>query len=201
MKKLFTFLFLLLRVSIGNQVFGQDKILDRGGNEQIVIVTDISPDSVFYREIADSVAHKVYSINKKQLFMITFKNGTKEVFPEDAGNAEVPKLTKEEYYRIGKQDASTNFKSKSAFWGTFAATMVPVLWPAGGIATGAAVSLSNPDKKNVIARNPDYKQNVDYLDGYNNQAKKKKLGSAAGGLGAAVGLYFVAIAVVFSGVL
>jgi hypothetical protein len=76
---------------------------------------------------------------------------------------------------------------------------VPVLWPAGGLATGAAVSLSNPDTKNVLARNPEYKQNADYLDGYNNQAKKKKLGSAAGGFGAAVGLYCVAIALLLSG--
>src|SRR5688572_19660616 len=143
MKKLFTFFLLLHSVFFGDQVFGQDKILDRNGNEHTVIVTEITPDSVFYKEMADSLGKEVHSVNKRQLFMVTFKNGTKAVFPEETVKTEVQQLTKEEYYRLGQQDASNNFKSRNAFWGTFTASLVPVLTPFGGIAVGTATSLKN----------------------------------------------------------
>lgn len=195
----FTFLLFFLTVLLGNKVIAQDKILDRGGNEHIVIVTEITPDSLFYREIADSVAQKVYSVDKKLLFMVTFKNGTKEVFPEPKAvveTANVPQFSHEEYYKLGQQDARKYFKSGGAFWGTFAATAVPMLivGPTGGIATGLAVGLTDPKPQNVIARKPEYKHNLDYMAGYNKQAKKKKMGSAAGGFGLGVGIFVAAFA-------
>ena len=201
MKKLFTFFLLLHSVFFGNQVFGQDKILDRNGNERTVIVTEITPDSVFYKEMADSLGKKVYSANKRQLFMVTFKNGTKAVFPEETVKTEVPQLSKDEYYRIGQQDASNNFKSKYAFWGTFTASLVPILAPIGGIAAGTAISLKNPSLDNVKARKPELKQNADYIDGYNNRAKKKKLGSAAGGFVAGTGVLCTVFILSLSGAL
>src|SRR4051812_24737369 len=124
--KILTILFTGFGLLFCEPIMAQDKITDLNGNEHIVKITEITPDSVRYKEITDSVNSKVYAVNKSQLFMVTFKNGTKEVLLDKiCETTALPALSKQEYYRIGKQDASTNFKSNGAFWGTFAATLVP----------------------------------------------------------------------------
>lgn len=203
--KLLLLLFTAFCLPFCQPVLAQDRILDVEGNEYTVTVTEITPDSIRYKEIT-GVTQKVQAMPLAQVFMISFKNGTKQVFFDyeaaagsNTENEAPPILSKQQYYQLGKLEARKYYKSNGAFWGTFGATFIPPLFPFGGIAAGTAVSLATPYHRKVITSNPEYKQNPDFMLGYNNQAKKKKLASAAGGLGAAVGVIFVVAAISLSG--
>ncbi|AHJ99494.1 hypothetical protein [Hymenobacter swuensis] len=177
---LFGVLLLTLRAA------AQDVILQINGEERTGKVLAITPELVTYvTPTADTL--RLAAI---QVFLIRYANGTKEVLNHPAATptaAPVPGLTKEAAYAQGRRDARTHFRAPGAFWGTYAATVGTIGYlGVGGVATGVAVSMSEPKPKNFIVPESSLLQNPDYVAGYRRQAQKKKLGNAAGGFGAGV---------------
>jgi hypothetical protein len=91
--KYLTLLFTGFYLLFCTPIFGQDKMLDRNGNESLVKVIEITPDSIFYKTLSDSASATTYVIPKAEIFMITFKNGTKELFPEATAKVKISQLS------------------------------------------------------------------------------------------------------------
>ncbi|MBK0404351.1 hypothetical protein I5M27_15240 [Adhaeribacter sp. BT258] len=187
MKLRFLFLSLLWFTASG-LALGQDKLLDRNGNEYLVKVLEITPDSVIYKPFPDSASINTYVIPKAAVFMITYQNGVKDVFLENLPEPEVQAvaLDKDALYNLGKTDAIKYFKPRGAYWGTLGATL---LYPPVGLGVGAVIAATPPSRHNMETNNVTLLDNPHYTEGYKQQAKKKKLGKAAAGLGTAVGIY------------
>ncbi|RSK46353.1 hypothetical protein [Hymenobacter perfusus] len=172
----------------------QDVILQTNGEERTGKVLAITPELVTYvTPTADTL--RLAAI---QVFLIRYANGTKEVLNHPAAAptaAPAPGLTKEAAYAQGRRDARTHFRASGVFWGTYAATVVTGY---GGVATGLAVSLVQPNPRNFIVPDADLLKNPDYVQGYRRQAQNKKIGSAAGGFGAGVGTIVVLAAVLIA---
>jgi hypothetical protein len=184
----------LLKILLGmfclglcNSLAAQDKLLGVKGEEKLVKVLEISPDTVYYKLYPDSTATAIYATPKTDIFMVTFQNGTKEVFGTNTA-ASKPKLTSQQLYNQGQIDAKKYYRSSGVYWATFGST---IAFAPAGLAVGLGASLSNPRKKNMVTSDVSLLQESSYVKGYQNQAKKKKLGSAAGGVGTVAGAYAV----------
>ena len=187
MKLKFLF-FGLLWLSATGLALGQDKLLDRKGNEYLVKVLEITPDSIIYKPFADPDSLATYVIPKAVVFMITYQNGVKDVFPENQPEAETQTatLSNDALYNLGKTDAIKYYKPRGAYWGTLGATL---LYPPVGLGVGAVIAATPPSRQNMETNNVTLLNNPHYTNGYKQQAKKQKLGKAAAGLGTAVGIY------------
>jgi len=73
------FLFLLASFS----AVAQDVILKKNGDEVKSLVTEVTDEAIKYHKF-DNPTGPVYSIKKAEVFMITYKNGSKDVFKEEA---------------------------------------------------------------------------------------------------------------------
>jgi len=78
--KLLTLTFALLLLVF--TCFSQDVILKKDGNEIKALVTEVLDESIKYHKF-DNQAGPIYSIKKSEVFMITYKNGSKDIFKED----------------------------------------------------------------------------------------------------------------------
>ncbi|MDX5442437.1 MAG: hypothetical protein LPJ89_01495, partial [Hymenobacteraceae bacterium] len=170
----------------------QDVILDRYGNEWQAKVLEIKPDTIYYLSSVDTTA--VFAVLKKEVFMITFQKGIKEVFPltEEAAPGA---LSEEELFRLGQQDARLYYKTTGVYLATFGSTIVS---PLTGLVVGAVFASTPPADKNLVTSNQQLQQNNIYLKGYRNQAQKRRAGAAAGGFATAVGVYVAAVIIVLS---
>ena len=175
----------------------QDLIIDLQGNELTGQVIEITPGQVLYRPDSTDVALPPVVLDKQTLFMIRFANGTREVFgqnlqpalpsptrgPVPPAPAQPAGMTAQDLYRRGQQDALRLHSYKGAFWGTYAATLTTGY---GGIIVGGAVGFSRPK----AARNPLIEQQLlsypAYVEGYEVQARRRKMGKAAEGFGVAL---------------
>ncbi|MFC5270661.1 hypothetical protein [Adhaeribacter terreus] len=186
LKYIFLSLFVLLFAEVAS---AQDKILDRKGNEYLVKVLEITPDSVLYRLSPDSANATTYAIPKAAIFMITYPNGVKELFQEEMqqpAKVEAPVLNNNELYNLGKVDAIKYYKPRGAYWATLGSTL---LYPPVGLGVGAAIATSSPSRQNMETSDTRLLDNPHYVNGYKQQAKKQKLGKAAAGFGTAAGIY------------
>jgi len=182
--KLGALLFTLISLAFLPPAMAQDRLLLSNGNEMQVKVLEISADSVYYTSLSDTLHPKVQAQPKTAVFFVTYQNGTKQVMPETA-QAQPAGYSEEVLYAQGRTDARHYYKAGSVFWTTFAATAaLPLGGPLLGIPVGAVGTIINMPKKAMIASDPEFKKSPGYLKGYQQQAKQKKLGNAAAGLGA-----------------
>lgn len=176
--------------------FAQDKILDRNGTEFTGKVLELSPDSVTYSEQTEDSAI-IRKLPSAAIFMITYQNGTKEVFQDLP--VPVKQLSWHEYYVLGQQDCKHYYRANGAFWATFASTLaLPAGGPFLGIGVGAAVSLTNVPVKQIIPSDQAYLAQPAYISGYNQTAKARKAGKAAAGLGAGTGVLLLLFTAAFA---
>lgn len=71
-------LFILL-FQFTNHIYGQDIIVLKNGDELKAIILEVLPDLIKYKK-SDNENGPTYSENKGNVFMIKYKNGTKDVF-------------------------------------------------------------------------------------------------------------------------
>ncbi|WP_426493480.1 hypothetical protein [Hymenobacter sp. 102] len=185
-------LLLLCGLLLTLRATAQDVILLTNGEERVGKVLTISPELVTY--VAPPT--DTLRIAAIQVFLIRYANGTKDVFrPQPAQAPPAPGLTREAAYAQGRQDARANFKAPGVFWGTYAATVTTGY---GGVVAGAVTSLVPPAERNFRVPDASLLRNPDYAAGYRRQAYNKKIGSAAGGLGAGLGTIVVLAAILIS---
>lgn len=77
MKNLLTILLFL--IGMLNHVKAQDIITLKNGEEIMAIVNEVDLNTIKYRKF-DNQAGPVYTVNKADVFMIKYENGTKDVF-------------------------------------------------------------------------------------------------------------------------
>ncbi|RYU78364.1 hypothetical protein [Hymenobacter persicinus] len=187
---------LLLLLLLAGSTQAQDVILQTTGQELPARVLTIEPEQISYVLLAAPT--DTLRMRRADVFLIRYANGTREVLNPMA-TAGPASLTPAQARLLGQQDARKNFKAPAAFWGTLGTTIVSMpIGFAGGLATGAAFALTPPKRHNIIASDQALLQNPDYVKGYQKQAQRKKLGSAAAGLGVGTALSVAALAVVFS---
>ena len=80
MKNLFIFTFLIF-LGISNYSYSQDLILLKNGEEIKAVVNEVALDIIKYKKF-DNPDGPVYTIEKRMVVMITYKNGSKDIFSE-----------------------------------------------------------------------------------------------------------------------
>ncbi|MGZ5245105.1 MAG: hypothetical protein ACXWDO_06245 [Bacteroidia bacterium] len=176
----------------------QDRIVTIHGDEIVGKIVVIDTASVHYFPIdttSDNPAiQEIHIINKSDIFMITYANGSKDVFtenlpgekPEEASNNNA---TYNDNYLLGEQDAKQRFDGSGAFVAGFI-----------GLIPGVIVTVSTPQIRPSKVSDPSLITDASYRRGYKKAASNKKLQNAAAGYAAgriATILLLIAIALTF----
>lgn len=152
------YLLILVCFLLVQAVFAQDVIVKVSGEELKAKVLEITLAEVIYTA-PDSVAGKHYNMPKSEVFMVRYANGTKEVFQENLLALHDTTSTiydPEQLYLLGQQHARVYNKRNGA-------TQLKV-------EDNSVVSLA-------------YQQDPNYINGYEEGARKRKARKAAIGLG------------------
>jgi hypothetical protein len=203
------FLGLALWLTAAAAAQAQDVIFDRNGHELTGQVLEITPTQVVYRPQDADAALPPAILDRQTLFMVRFANGTREVFGsapaaplpgslpgQSAPNAAPSTLSTSELYRMGKRDALAYHNYSGTFWGTYAAT---ALTGYGGVLVGIGTSLRRPRAERNMALDRALLRYPAYVDGYERQAQRRKIGEAAKGIGAGLGTVLVIIVALVAG--
>lgn len=175
------------------QGYAQDVILHTNGEERPGKVLSITPDSVTYIS-SEAGRSDTVRLATSSVFLIRYANGTKELLTKpDTAPTEQP-MSSEEAYAKGRLDARNYYRAPGAFWGTYAATVTTFY---GGPIVGVAVAATKPKPRAFVVPEAKLLQDPNYTAGYQKQAHNKKIGSAAGGLGAGVATWAVVMVVIF----
>lgn len=168
---IFTFAFCLCLVYI---LKSQDIIVMETGDEIKAKVLEITLDEIKYKMFNNPDGPTI-DVLKKDVFMIKYKNGTKQLFEEQ--NVTKPEQQQQDKAQIdydrGYNDAVFSYKANGAKWGTMVAS-VPLVLP--GLITAIVVSNVRPAASNLKMDSSKLK-NKDYVSGYKDSAfkiKKKK---------------------------
>jgi hypothetical protein len=162
----------------------QDLILKTTGEELSVKITEVTPADILYKK-ADSLAGRTYALPRKDVFLVKYGNGDKEVFaaaPADQAPAD--------YFEKGRQDARQYYKGNGAKWGSAGSMFLLSVY--GPIIMAVVPPKINPAQVSDIRllRHPEYVQ------GYTRQAHKRKVGKVAAGAGIGLAALTVVLTVV-----
>jgi hypothetical protein len=101
MKSIFTFLSILfILLGFAQNIYSQDIIILRTGDEISSIVTEIDAVTIKYKKFENPTG-PIYSIEKSGVFMIKYENGSKEVFEQT-----IPKTNRESGANVGNKSNS-----------------------------------------------------------------------------------------------
>jgi hypothetical protein len=171
----------------------QDTILRTNGDEVKAQVLTISPTDVAFVPSTEPPTTDTLHLAATEVFLIRYANGTKEILTSVAP-MEVAR-TAQEMESQGRLDARQYFMTKGVFWGTAAATFITLpAYGVGGLATGLAIAGTPPKPQKMVVSDQALLSDPNYVSGYQKQAQRQKLGSAAGGFG--VGLATGAVVVI-----
>jgi hypothetical protein len=189
MRGTFTFLVFLLASVFAS---GQDILVKRNGEEINVKVLTITPSEITYllpNNPQDSLATPAQeqTLARRDVFMIKYGNGVKEVFEEERtppaktvayepehNPVAVRKENKAELFERGKFDARSYYHSyRGAATGTLITSLIS---PVAGLIPAVACSATPPAEYNLHC--PSYEQynNAAYRAGYRQQAHRIKAG-------------------------
>ena len=187
-------LFIAFCLAFCQPVFAQDKILLRTGDEMLVKVLEVSPDSVQYIHWADSVQNpKIQTLPKSAIFSVTYQNGSRMVMPETPAEKQQT-LSNQELFELGRKDAQKNYTALGAYAGTFAASVI--LSPIAGLPTGAVLGFTKVPERNIKPSRPELLESPVYRAAYIKQAQKKKRTNAIAGFATVAGAYALLFTVV-----
>ncbi|WP_162055207.1 hypothetical protein [Pontibacter pamirensis] len=174
-------LILIMLTLVLQNALAQDYILKVNGDEIPARVLEITLEEILYHQ-PDSSAAAVLRLPKKEVFMIRFENGTKEVFTENLPGNEVvtaQALSPDQLYLLGKRDAIQYYKGNGVLWGSAASALIVPY----GLAGSAVLAFTPPNVHQNRVSDMVLLSYPTYVKGYKEQAKKKKIGKAAAGAG------------------
>lgn len=103
-------LFLIITfIAISNNVFAQDNIVLKSGDEIKSKVLEINQTEIKYKKF-DNQNGPTYIIPKANVFLIKYENGSKEIINE-IGNQQNPKISEPTFNKPAQQNASTDLNS------------------------------------------------------------------------------------------
>lgn len=190
MKKLLSLLLWLSPFLIN----AQDVITLKNGNEINVKVTEVTSEEVKYKK---SDSSPIYSLKKNEVFMIKYKDGTKDVFTGETKSIttkETDGYTNEDLLMMGKRDAQRYYQGRKSGTG---GTIITTFLTGGilGLIPAIACSFTPPRDANLMIPKSSYSDNPVYYESYKSEAikiKRRKVWSGYGiGFGAAVAFILV----------
>jgi hypothetical protein len=169
MKKITFLLFTILTASF---CFSQDVITKSDGEEVKAKVLEVTQAEIKYKKF-DNPNGPTFTILKKEVFMIRYENGSKDVFNSEKESKTSNEDVNIEMFEKGKRDAQLQYKGKNsgAIWtGAAAAFTLPIL----GLIPALITSNAEPQVENLGVRDQKLFKNPDYKAGYVEAAHKKK---------------------------
>ena len=152
--------------------FSQDVITKSDGEEVKAKVLEVTQSEIKYKKF-DNPSGPTFTILKKEVFMIRYENGSKDVFNSDKESKISNEDVNNEMFEKGKRDAQLQYKGKNsgAIWtGAAAAFTLPIL----GLIPALITTNAEPQVENLGVRDQQLFKNTDYKAGYIEAAHKKK---------------------------
>jgi len=182
---------ILLLCSISLVVKSQDIIFLNTGEEIQAKILEIGTETVKYKKIDNKGDFPgLYVISKSDIFMIKYKDGTKDVFEQ----TKIAEAKPESVYGSciqAEEDALLNYKAKVGGT-TFISTMII---PVVGLFVAIGSSSNPPSENSLRPPKPESFDDANYKSCYKNEAhrmKKKKIwGSFAGAIVLDVAVFFI----------
>lgn len=190
-----TMLFFVLQ-----NAYAQDYIIKVNGDEILARVLEVTLEDIVYHH-PDSAEALTSRIPKVEVFMIRYENGTKEMFAQilaEKDTAAVEVLTPEQLNLLGMQDAARYYKGNGTMWGSAASTALAFPY---GLLGAVALGVAPTDVFKNEVSDPALLSHPEYVQGYEKQAKKKKLSKALAGAGIGTAVALTVYSIVFASLL
>lgn len=185
--------FLLCAVfsSIAFSLFSQDLITKVTGEEISANVIEVGETEIQFKKF-NNPDGPTYIMNRDDILMIRYENGTKDVINEIAEATQsilVETTDGEKLYLRGSADALRYYRGyKPAATGTLVSGLV--FLPAG-LVPAIITSAVPPKEENLNYPSIELMQNVDYYNGYTQRARSMKQAKVWTNLGIAFGVNLV----------
>ncbi len=155
---------------VANLLKSQDLVTRQNGEEIKVKVIEITDTDLKYKKF-DNQDGPIYNMKLKDIFMIVYENGSKEVFTaknnESKANSE-----DQDAYQNGISDAKVYYKSYKLA-GTIT-LLSSILSPLIGLAPAVAFTVTSPNDDNLDYPSREKMKNPDYSQAYKSKAKNIK---------------------------
>jgi hypothetical protein len=142
--------------------FGQDNIILLSGEEISAIVIEVTPDLIKYQKYSN-LNGPVYTIFNKDVFLIKYENGEKDLFSLKSKNIETF-----EYFNQGQDAADTLHSAGPSFIGGIMFNWIGIMF----IHASDANRLPPVYAQEV---NVMYQENTNFQKGYKQQARRKNI--------------------------
>lgn len=176
----FKLLFFVVMLTSLHQLFAQDVIKKRNGQEVKALVREVNPTEIKYVAF-DNKSGPIYIILKDDVEYIVYENGSKDEFtiakPQPKKDTVVvitkpPTQNQENLYLKGRTDANLYYDGyKPAGTGTF---LVSLLSPLAGLLPAAICASTEPSFENLNIPNQTLANDREYNSGYVSQARSIK---------------------------
>ncbi|MBO9594130.1 MAG: hypothetical protein J7599_14585 [Niabella sp.] len=169
--------------------FSQDTITVKSGEDIQAKVLEVTKTEIKYKKY-DNQNGPTFTMDKSEVSMIRYENGTKDLFREEKKTEEITAQSGKDLYMQGRADASRYYrKYKGAGTGTLITGLVS---PLAGLVPAIICSTSEPKDKNLNYPDAALMQKSDYYNGYTTRAKRIKQGKVWKNWGIAFGVNVVA---------
>lgn len=179
--------------------FSQDVITKKSGEDIQAKVLEINSGEIRYKKF-DNLDGPIFVISRKDILMIRYENGTKDIFNNDRESENISSsITKssKDLFIQGQTDAAQYYKGyKGAATGTLVTGLIS---PLLGLVPAIACSSTQPNDNNLNYPNADLMKKSDYYDGYTHKAKKIKQGKVWKNWGIAFGVNLAAVLILTAG--
>jgi hypothetical protein len=165
-KSAITLMLLLISASF---CFSQDIITKKSGEDIQAKILEVTQTEIRFKKFSD-LEGPSFSINKSDILMIRYKNGTKDIFNEE-------KTNNNDMASKGKNDAKLNYKGGNSGAGWTAATSI-LTSPILGLIPAAICSSAEPKDENLNYKDVELMKNSEYNKSYSEEAhriKKRKV--------------------------
>lgn len=186
-----SFIIISVFTIISNYNFSQDVITKKNGEDILSKILEVNQTEVKYKKF-DNISGPIFTIQKADLIMIRYENGTKDLFTEVSAVKEKAEISNIDMLTQGKEDAKTNYKGKRSGAGWTTATTI-ILSPVIGLIPAIACSLTEPNDDNLNYKDSQLMKNNTYNEAYTKQAHKTKRRKIWRNFGIGSGVWLVLI--------
>ena len=148
--------------------FSQDIITKKSGETIKAKVLEVTTDEVKYKKFENQNG-PIYSVLKTEIVLISYENGTKDIFSEKMEEADASKSS-EQLFMQGQADAKKYYTGYKT--GGTITLGVTLLNPLLGLIPATIFSSNQPSDLGQNNPNKNLLKNADYYDGYLQKVKK-----------------------------
>lgn len=171
----------LLSVFILNQAFAQDVIIKQNGEEIQARILEVNSDQIKYKRF-DNQEGPQYTINVKEVLLIKFENGSKEIFAPAQQESVSKKVMSNDMVMQGRQDSRVYYRGQNSGAGWVVATTI-LFTPLVGLLPTIGISSSAPLDQNLNYPDHTLMSDPGYYSAYvkeSHKTKKRKIWTTYG---------------------